>query len=501
MDHTQPEFLSKNTREATLSTLNAALISGVDFKLSRPTIKYRPQQDIKGALLEPLPIEGTPLDDVIGKFQRDVVEGSVNFSSPGFMAFPDAGNSIAALAGAVYADMLNQNLINSEHTSPTATFVELATVRWLRQLVGYKCPDAKDITDAGGINVPGGVMANTVSILLAREHRFPSTLRDGITYDPRRVKVYLPEGISHYSCRASMGWIGLGHANAVPIPTTNKFMINQKALVDRIEADISDGNTPLAVIAYAGDSRTMAIDDFPALRRIADKYQCWFHVDACHGFSLCFSDKLKEKVRGMELADSITLDPHKVLWLPYNLSYVLTRDPSGFKSVAGVSDLITKEPYSFGQITPFLGSRAFNSAKLWFLLKHLGVKRIGELIEQRHALAVDAGIEVEKDYALRLMSPVRINSVAFAYAPKAVLERGREYYNQLTRRIHRRIWEDGDYYIHTFSLPDRANVLGYGIGADVQVLRIMPGNPLTTIDLLRDALGAVKRTGKEETDV
>jgi len=250
----------------------------------------------------------------------------------------------------------------------------------------------------------------------------------------------------------------------------------------------------------------MSIDDFPNLYEIAKKNKMWFHIDACHGLSLCFSDKLKKKLKGINLADSVTIDPHKVLFTPYNLSYVLVKDPKKFMLVSGVSDLITKENYSFGQITPFLGSRPFNSLKLWFLVKNLGKNKIGKLIEKRHEMAKYFASLIKKIKDFYLMNDVTINSVVYIYIPEELrkeLHEGNrkkaiEKINKLSLRIQKRIFKEGNFYIHSFQLNDFKNVLNTGVDTIYQVQRLMLGNPLTTKRDLQNLIKYSKKIAIEE---
>jgi len=507
----QEYFISASNRERCEEILFRSISLGLDFKTGgsggKPIVNHKEQEQIMRDILEPIPEKGKNLEEVLNEFQTKIMDGSVNFSSSNFMAFPDCGNSLATMTGHILCAMLNQNLINSIHTSPTATFVEMAVINWLREIVGYEVvADPKDIFDVGGINVTGGVSANTAGLLLARENRFPGTINTGIQYDPKKIKVFLPKGIGHYSIKAALGWMGLGKDNAVEVNTTPGFTIDKKDLVKRIKECEKD-DVLLALVAYTGDSRTMAIDDFPNLYKITRDYGMWFHIDACHGLSLCFSEKLKEKVKGIELADSVTIDPHKVLFTPYTLSYALVKDPRKFELIAGVSDLITKEPYSFGQITPLFGSRAFNSLKLWFLMKNLGKERIGELVEHRHDMVKYFASLVERADEFYMMNEVTINSAAYLYVPQQLKNRlytpqkdeAVEEINVLNKNIQLRIFKEGQYYIHTFQLNDFRNTMETGTETVFQMQRLMLGNPLTTKKVLDDFMDYSQKIAKEET--
>jgi L-2,4-diaminobutyrate decarboxylase len=507
-------FINKKNREKCLKLLNKVCKIGIDFKLSknikRPVIDVKDQKEIIKELIEPIPEKPMKIDNVIREFEHKIMANSINFSSPNFIAFPDSGNSVASILGHVLSGMLNQNIINSMRTAPTATFVEIAVVNWLRSLIGYKIvKKPRDIFDVGGFSVTGGVMANTIATYLAIANFFPNAKEKGITTIPKKIKIFVPRGISHYSSKACLGWLGIGQENAIEVETTEDFTIDRDDLIKKIELHKTE-NTPLLLVAYAGDSRTMAIDNFKELYKITKENNMWFHIDACHGASLCFCDKLKKKVEGIELSDSVTLDPHKVLWTPYSLSYILVREPRVFERVAGVSDLITKENFSFGQITPFLGSKPFNSLKLWFLIKNLGRKKIGRFIELRHELAKYFADLVGKERDFRMFNKVTINSAVFIYVPpflKDRLEKDSEKHpvidliNRTNLNIQRRLFNEGYFYIHTFQLPDFANVMKCNdTSVNWQVLRLMIGNPLTSKETLKKLILYLRKISKQEAE-
>ena len=193
------------------------------------------------------------------------------------------------------------------------------------------------------------------------------------------------------------------------------------------------------------------------------------------------------------------------MFTPYTLSYALVKDPRKFELVAGVSDLITKEPYSFGQITPLFGSRAFNSLKLWFLMKHLGKEKIGELIEHRHDMVNYFSSLVERTDDFYMMNKVTINSAAYLYVPsqlKRMLHTQKDeavdVINRLNKKIQFRIFEEGQYYIHTFQLNDFRNAMGTGTETVFQMQRLMLGNPLTTKKVLEEFMDYSQKIAKEE---
>lgn len=124
------------------------------------------------------------------------------------MGFPDAGNSIAGLSGAIFSDLLQQNLINSSFCAPIATYTEIAVIKWLREIIGYSTKKIDNIFDVGGIITYGGTGSNATAMLLARENHRKNTMSRGVE-KPEDYKVIIPKGIGHYSIRSSCMWMGV----------------------------------------------------------------------------------------------------------------------------------------------------------------------------------------------------------------------------------------------------------------------------------------------------
>jgi L-2,4-diaminobutyrate decarboxylase len=490
-------------REEALDLLSQVLEVGLTFKerdrFYDPLTGLTPQE----VMAEPLPLKGQPIDSLLRELEKDYLPGMNNFGSRRFVGFPDAGNSIAGISGAILADLLNPNMINSTFCARIATEMEIALIRWLREIIGYNpLPLPDSAADIGGMVLSGGTMANYTALLIAREHAFPATLQTGINFDPSKVKVIVPEWINHYTIRASSSWLGLGSNNVLRCPITN-FKYNQALLRDLILRCQDRDEKVIMLAAYAGDSRTMTIDDLKGVHDLVREIdpEIWLHCDGCHGTSLCFSENLRQRVSGIELWDSITLDPHKVLSVPYPLSMLLLRDPLNARSILTESDLIMRQKQSLGQTTPVLGSKAFHSFKLWFLLKTLGVRAIGKIIEDRCLQAQNFADIVNSSASFILLNQVSINSVVFMFIPDGIRPpislSTAESISALNHRIYQRVLSEGEFYVHSFITADNLQKLGQGTDFEVHVLRYMGGNPLTTPDILKNLLDYIASIGIE----
>lgn len=465
-------ILNKKNKQEAKEFFNEILDLGIDFKLQENVTQKHLSIEEGKKLVTPLPEDGKSLEEVLQEFKKDILPYCTNFASQNFMGFPDSGNSVASIGGSLLYNFLQQNLINQSFCSPSATFIEIAVVRWLREIVGYENGEVNDIWDVGGVITPGGTMSNALGILMARENKFPGSMENGVS-DPEQCYLIVPKGIGHYSVKSAQMWIGCG--NRLIEVETKDFRYDIDDLKNKLE---ENKGKVMAVVAYAGDSRTMTIDNLELVAKTVREFDenIWLHADACHGFSMGMSDKLKHKIKGIEEFDSISMDPHKVLVTPYTISALVVKRPRDFKTVTSISDLIMKEDFAFGQITPFLGSRPWISLKLWFLMKNLGKKGLSDLIEKRHNLALFLEETIQKDSDFLLINKVDINSVGFLYV-KDIKSDDIETLNYVNKKIHNLMIEEGKYHLHQFSIPDSGRLKKDEI---IFPQRFMCGNPNTT---------------------
>jgi L-2,4-diaminobutyrate decarboxylase len=408
------------------------------------------------------------------------------------MGFPDAANSVASISGALIANFLQQNLINQSFCGPSATFVEIAVLQWLRETVGYNTYPISNIWDVGGVVTSGGTLSNALAMMLARESHGEDVMNRGIS-PGSRFRIVIPEGIGHYSVRAAQRWLGCG--NQLLQVKTSGYKYDLKSLEQTLKAHKGQ---IMAVVAYAGDSRTMTVEKFEAVHDLVREIDpsIWLHADACHGFSLGFSPILKERIGGIEKFDSVTTDPHKVMLTPYVVSTLLVREPQKMQLITTTSDLIMSEDFAFGQITPFLGSRSWNSLKLWFMMKNFGKSGLAELIERRCALAKYLHGRLKQDSDFVTLNEPEINAVAFIYNDNGAIATVAEM-NAISRAVHKRILQEGRYHLHQFSIPDDGIICP---GAVIYPLRFMSGNPLTTESEVDEMIEYVRSLCRQESE-
>ncbi|KAI0002621.1 pyridoxal phosphate-dependent transferase [Xylariaceae sp. FL0662B] len=473
---------------------------GLDFR-AQPHVRDDARPTPTSVQFSNLPRTGAAYDDLLDQF-RDIARGSVHWGSPNWVGFPDCGNSVPSLGAALMVPLLGQNLCNQDVTSPSATFTEMEVVHWLRENLGYAVPDVyHNALEIGGILTVGGSLSNAIALIAAREAAFPGSGVDGLPVLPRDVRVLVPDVIEHYSIRSALSSLSLGGGNVVRVPVDDNFRIILPELERCIDEERAAGRHVMACVAYAGDSRTMCIDNLSEIADILKKKKVWFHVDACHGSCLAFSRTHRHKLNGIEKADSVTIDPHKALWVTYTCSFVLFKDPATLAKVGATTELILKTQWSLGQITPFIGSKAFDALKLWATMKYFGQEGIERLIDDRLNLTVQIQEEVRRNPDLILLNKTDINACIMLFMPEGTQRRGTrlqpgemDRLNEANKTIKMTIQNGGKFFIHGFPLRRVPHPL-IPQNHPVFVLRTMNGNPLTTIDNVRLLLGEVVKLG------
>jgi aromatic-L-amino-acid/L-tryptophan decarboxylase len=348
---------------------------------------------------EPLPLEGTSDEEILARFERDVAPHAMQIASPRYYGlFNPTPLPIAVWADAL-ASALNQNGA-AWRNSPSASLIEARVLSWLCELIGY------DRRRSFGTLTSGGSEANLIALKCARDRSHKDVRERGVRAAAGELIVYASEQ-SHYSLTKSVDILGLGRENLRKIETDARFHIRTDELRQAIAEDKRKGRRPICIAGAAGATSTGVIDPLDELADIARENDCWFHVDAAYGGALAFSEKHKSQLRGIERADSITIDPHKWMFVPFACGATLVRAGGGVLRDAfditpeylsedrGGAD-VEYDFFRYGQ----LGTRRFNALKIWMALKSMGVRRYARIIEHQieltHYLA--ARIDEEKDF-------------------------------------------------------------------------------------------------------
>jgi glutamate/tyrosine decarboxylase-like PLP-dependent enzyme len=299
---------------------------------------------------------------------------------------------------------------------------------------------------ASGTLVSGGSMANTIALIVARNVKAGVDVREhGVAAIERPLRFYASDQI--HSChRKAMEAMGVGNCALQRIPTGDDLGIDLDALGVAIARDRAAGFQPACVIGTAGTVNTGAIDDLHALADLAARENLWFHVDGCIGALIAIAPYNSHRVRGLERADSVALDPHKWLHAPFEVGCVLVRDAAAHRaSFSMTQEYLEMTPrglasaewlYEYGLQT----SRGFRALKVWMALKEHGVDKFGRLIDQNIAQGHYLDGLIASEPLLESVARTTINIVCFRYRPPGLDEAALK---RLNVEIMLRLQEDG----------------------------------------------------------
>src|SRR5579864_8296320 len=363
----------------------------LDFLDSQPISPTISGHDSVRRFDSPLPEEG--IGDAVLNDITDLTLASRAQNGRFFGYVLGSGEPVAAVAD-LLASVLNQN-VTAWRSGPAAVMIEKTVVGWLAQAIGC----------AGfcGYLTGGGSSANLMGLTLAREAIAPAN-EEGIT---RGLIVYASEEI-HMSIPKSVALLGIGRDNLRLIPTDSSLRMDALALESQMKRDKQAGKTALAVVASAGTVKTGAIDPLAQIADIARQYGAWFHIDGAYGALAAIA--APEKFVGMNLANSISLDPHKWLYQPLDCGCLLYRDPqAGQKAFSHSGDYARSlsadpiEGFAFFEESLEL-SRRFRALKLWVSLRYHGFSAFQESIRKDLRQALRLAQAIEREAKLELVA-------------------------------------------------------------------------------------------------
>jgi aromatic-L-amino-acid/L-tryptophan decarboxylase len=357
-------------------------------------------------VVEPLaPEEPTPLEPILDDFFDEWLPRSLTTNGPGYMAYvPGGGIFPAALA-----DLL-QNTTNrftgTRFGAPALVQLESNALEWLRDWMQFPRGTTR------GVFTTGGSMANFNAILCARERHFhlrPDDIRRGVLYASAQV---------HHSVKKSARLAGIMNDRVRSIPVDADFRMNVEALEQTITEDRKAGLLPFMVVSSAGTTNTGAVDPIDLIADISEKEKLWHHVDGAYGAFFFAVRELRHLLAGLHLADSVTLDPHKGLFLPYGTGALLVRDGSALRAVhASSADYfpaggLLEDLYDPSQYGPDL-SRGFPGLRVWLTIKLFGTKKLRAAIAEKITLARDAADRIGKQKGIVMRAPPQLSLFAF----------------------------------------------------------------------------------------
>lgn len=324
---------------------------------------------------EPLPETETALEEILEDLFQNKIPQSLPTAHPGFMAYIPGGGLFHSALAELIAKVANR-YVGINFTAPLLTQIEVDVLKWFCNMVGYPAESAGTLTS-------GGSIANLTAVICARTLIMGDNFTKGTVYT---------SSFSHHSNRKAFLAAGISQQQIRQIAVDKNYRMDVILLQQSIEEDIANGFTPLMIIATAGSTNTGTIDPLEDIAEIAQKVNAWYHIDAAYGGFFAMIESGKKLLKGIELADSITLDPHKGLFLPYGTGAIIVRDRENLKKVFGFeADYINdteSDPdlWNFSEMSLEL-TRPFRGLAIWLPFKMLGAGTFRAALEEKFALA------------------------------------------------------------------------------------------------------------------
>lgn len=439
--------------------------------------------DLETIFSEQLPEDGMGPDEILERFTSNVAAHAMGVSSPRYYGqFNPTPLPIGVWADAL-CSALNQNA-GAWRNGPTSAMIEARVMRWLCNLIGYG-------PRSFGTLASGGSEANLIALKCARDRLHSGVVDKGVRAVPADLVVYASEQC-HYSVVKSADILGLGRESVRKIPTDSRFHVQTELLRTEIERDREAGKIPCCVVGVAGATSTGVIDPLSELAAIARENKCWFHVDAAYGGALAFSEQHRSKLKGIEEADSIIFDPHKWLFVPFACGAVLVRDggrvlraafdisPEYLSEDRGGAD-IEFDFFRYGQ----MGTRRFNSLKLWMALQFMGRRGYAEVIEKQIGLTQYLASRLDELSEFERLGEVETAVCCFKFLPATARNTDGEAQDRLQQKLQQQIERSGEAWITTTVLGGR------------RAMRVNINSFLTERRHVDDLLELLKRESKE----
>ncbi|KAJ0172181.1 hypothetical protein K1T71_012154 [Dendrolimus kikuchii] len=355
------------------------------------------------------------VDDVqLDKCVKQILEYSVKTHKPTFKNQLYGGTDPYGLSGAWIAEAFNTSQYTFE-VAPVFTLIEIKILKHVLYLFG--------IPDGDGIFSPGGSISMFYGLVAARYKAFPEVKRKGIRNLPELV-IFTSED-SHYSIQKAAHWLGFGTDNVMRIKTNECGQILINELEIAIQKEQAKGKHPLFINATAGTTVLGAIDDLNAIADVCQKYKIWLHVDACWGGSLILSETYRQKLSGVERADSMSWNPHKMAGAPLQCSIFLVREKNLLHEANSASAQYLFQQDKFYDVNYDTGDksvqcgRKIDAFKLWMMWKARGDSGLDQLANQTMAVA-ELCLEIIKNReGFKLVNErLQCPNVCFWYIPK-----------------------------------------------------------------------------------
>ncbi|RLD28337.1 MAG: amino acid decarboxylase, partial [Bacteroidetes bacterium] len=390
-------------------------------------------EDVLSTFKSNLPKQPSNAEDVYKELQETVLPYPMGNIHPRFWAWYMGSGTISGVMGDFWASILNPNLGGGNHAGHK---VEEQVINWIKEIIEFP-------KSASGLLVSGGSMANYTALAVARNVKAEYDIRaEGLKTNNL---VYYASTEIHSCNTKAVELLGLGTKGLRKIKVNEDYTINIEALKAQIKEDKAYGLQPICIIGTSGTVNTGAVDDLNTLADICEQENLWFHVDGAIGAIAMLSNTVKPQLKGIERSDSVALDLHKWLHMPFEAGCVLIKDDAGHKNTFSlIPEYLEKNTRGLAAGENWFSeyglqlSRRFRALKVWMSLKEHGSKRFGRMITRNVEQANYLGELVNNTKDLELIAPIGMDIVCFRYHPEKL---NLEELNALNKEIKLQIEE------------------------------------------------------------
>jgi glutamate/tyrosine decarboxylase-like PLP-dependent enzyme len=442
----------------------------------RPANRVGSRRVLAALVDAPPPERGRPAGEVLAELDRTVFAHVGHVDHPRFFAFvPGPNNFVSAMAEALAA--AHNVFAGSWLEGSGAAQLELTTVNWLRGFCGL--PES-----AAGLLVSGGSMANLTALAVARRARLDDQMNGAVIYCSDQT---------HSSVERALRVLGFAAGQVRKIPSDERFRLPVDALAREVAADRAAGRRPFAVVANAGTTNTGAVDPLDALADCCRAEDLWLHADGAYGAAAVLCPRGRALLRGIERVDSLSLDPHKWLFQPFECGCVLVREGARLEETFRILPDYLKDIHPGQDEVNFCDrgiqlTRGFRALKLWFSLQVFGLAEFRRAVERGFEIAATFERLLAARPRFEIVTPAQMGILTFRYVPEAGDA------DRFNAALARRIDQDGYLMLSTTRLRGRT------------VLRLCTINPRTTdeeiervverIEALAAELAIISDTGR-----
>ncbi|HYI12491.1 MAG TPA: aminotransferase class V-fold PLP-dependent enzyme [Thermoanaerobaculia bacterium] len=377
------------------------IVAHIESLPSQPAMNVEGAAEYSRTLIEPLPRKGESYETLLDFLFNDAIPRSFTAAGPGYLGYVPGGGIFHAAVADLIADAVNR-YIGVFAAAPALAQLEANVVRWFCEILGMP-------RGSGGFLTTGASLANFSSVVAARKALLPDDFLRGTLYCSSQI---------HHSFQKAANLAGFPYANIRELPADAQFRIRVDALEEAIERDRREGWTPFMIAGSAGTTNTGAVDDLEALARVSREQKCWFHIDGAYGALFALTERGRAVLKGIEQADSIILDPHKTLFLPFGTGAVLVRDARTLRRAHSLhADYLPDmqqedELVDFCEISPEL-SRDFRGLRVWLPLKLFGIEPFREQLDEKLDLIAFTMDELRKIDGLEIVAEPHLTITAF----------------------------------------------------------------------------------------